>query len=210
MSRPTSAWKTLPTLLAAVSGVVAAWLIYDYTESVANADGEHVSVLVAAKPIKAGQQLGSGEDVQLVASRSIPAKYSPPDAIGTRTQLKLLRAAADIEAGAFLTQSLFTAPSGRGGFRLRRGERAVTVGAKVAPDGAETGAGQRVDLIASSERDGGNSELILSGAEVLASPSSEHAAEEARITVRVRASQASRLIRADVFARELRAVVVSR
>ncbi|MGH2907332.1 MAG: hypothetical protein ACRDKI_11270 [Solirubrobacterales bacterium] len=90
------------------------------------------------------------------------------------------------------------APKGR--FRLRRGERAVTVDARLDPAGAEARSGDTIDLVASGGDGDQDSRLLLAGAEVLQGTTRS-------LTLRVRSDQIAAVISADVFARELRAII---
>jgi Flp pilus assembly protein CpaB len=157
-------------------------------------------VLVAAVPIEAGKALTEQDVDSLFESRSLPHDVAPVDAISDRGELIGSRATGDVAAGAFATRPLFTSAARGSGFKLRASERAVSVEVLAAPDGATLAAGMRVDLLASGYSGANTTELLLAGAEVLA-------ASENRITIRVSAAQAPSIVRGDVFAKELRAVV---
>ena len=192
---------------ALLAGALAAWLVSDYTGSLANRAGRPVRVLVAAGPIVRGQEVTAAMAGSAITERSVPRAYAPADAVTSADRLSGTRAITDIARGAYLTQSLFVSGGVAAGYRLRRGERAVTIDAKVSPDGADPQPGASVDIFASGFGGGSSTSLELAAAELLVAgrPAADRAQQ--RLTLRVSATQVPALIRGDVFARELRAVV---
>lgn len=197
---------SIPLAVALVAGLLAAWLVLDYLNSVDGVNGATRSILVAAAPISPGQTISAESLPGLVESRVIPAAYAPVDAITEEQELIGMRSVTDIGEGVFITRAVIASSKRAGGFRLRRGERAVSVDVRSAPDGAELIAGTIVDLVASGFDGAPQSEMLLRDAEILQSTDATADDADARITVRVAVSQAAELIRADVFAREVRAL----
>jgi hypothetical protein len=192
---------------ALLAGVAAAWLVSDYTGSVERRGGRPTEVLVAKQAIARGKTMSAQMFGSVIGRRAVPRTFVPADA-ATLDSLDGARAAADIATGAYLTQPLFvTGRAAGGGYKLRRTERALTVDAKVSPDGATVEGGAIVDVFASGLAGGSESSLLLSGAEVLAADGETAGRAQQRLTLRVLTAQAPALIRGDVFARELRAVV---
>lgn len=189
-------------VVALTAGVIAAILVQRQLAGAQQAAGPSVQVLVATAPLEPGVLV---EDPSLFEVRSQPARYAPADALAVPDEALGRRLAARVAVGGYVTESMFAAADG-GGLRLRDGERALTVDARTAPDEAEATAGTRVDLIASGIGGSTESEMLVTGAEILAI--SEAGDGKRMLTLRLAAGQALRVARADVFARELRAVVV--
>ena len=202
--------------VALASGGLAASEVHDRERAVAERVGEPVRVLVAARDIRAGARIRRAA----LALREVPARFVPPDALGSAAGVVGTRAGASIVAGTYVTPSLLErANGGPRGNGLRRGQRAVTlevagsVGAGVEP-------GARVDVLVSTEpgADGGRTIVALAGAELLAlSPGGAYGADSgvedappgaggptALATLRVTLRQAVYLTQADNFAREVR------
>lgn len=162
------------------------------------------SVLVAAAPFERGTELGA--DAQL-ALRSVPERFAPPDVLGDPADAIGERLQTAIPAGAFVTRSILSGadePAGR--FKLRRSERAISVDAVVSPIGEMISAGDRVDLLASGFGGDQSTVALIAGAEVLDVVEGS-AAGRARPTLRLANDQVAAVVRADVFAHELRAVL---
>lgn len=197
---------SIPLAIAISAGLLAAWLVLDYTSSVGSVDGETQTVLVANRPISQGQSFSDETLTRSVRTRVVPAAYVPVDAVTDEQELIGLHTVTEVAEGAYITQALITSDQREDRYRLRRGERAVSVDVRAAPDGAELPAGTIVDLVASGLDGAPQSELLLRGAEVLQSTATPGDDTDSRITVRVAIGQVATLIRADVFARELRAL----
>lgn len=161
-------------------------------------------MLVAAAPFERGAELGA--DAQL-ALRAVPDRFVPPDALSDPAEAIGERLQAAIPAGAFVTRSILSgADESAGRFKLRRTERAITVEAVVSPVGEVLSAGDRVDLLASGFGGDQSTLSLIAGAEVL-DVAEGSAAGRARPTLRLASDQVAAVVRADVFAHELRAVV---
>lgn len=189
---------------AVLTGLAAAWLVIEYTGSVERRYGRPLQTLIASQAIARGAVISN----EMLAARDVPEEFVPADAVKSIEARGVARAAADISAGAYLTESLLvTGSAASAGYKLRRSERALSVDAKISPDGATVHAGAIVDLFASGFGGLTQTQLVLAGAEVLAAEDSSAAQEQQRLTLRVASSQAAVVIRSDVFARELRAIV---
>jgi Flp pilus assembly protein CpaB len=196
-------------VVALIAGAIAAWMVSDYAGSLKRQSGPPVQVYVAAAPIARGERVGADITGAGISLRTVPSAFAPVDAVTSIDQIAGSRAVAEIAAGSYLTKPLFDLASARGaGYRLRHGERALTVEAKAAPEGATFEPGASVDLFASGIGGGSNTTLLLAAAEVLAANQSESAAGSWQITLRIDSGQAARLIEGDVFAKELRALLL--
>jgi Flp pilus assembly protein CpaB len=189
-------------IVAAACGLLAAWLMFAYMGGADRGDGPSRAVLVAVAPVRSGEAV----DDAAAAREFMPDRFAPPDAAGEDDIAAAPRALADIPAGEVLTRSMLASPRAVAGSRLRRGERALTVDAVVSPAEAELAPGDRVDLYASGFGGDQRSELAISGAEVL--QAGEAGSAHRTLTVRLASAQVAPVIRADVFAHELRAVVL--
>ncbi len=200
------------TAISLISGIAAAWFVSDLLSAQDRRNGPLVRVLVAAAPIARGTRIDDVVLTEAVVGRNIPRAFLPAGGVKSTRELLGAVVAADIPTGAYLTAN-DVSPAGSvagSGFELRRGERAVTVDALVAPDGANLSPGIQIDLLASGIGGGSATELVIARAEVLAigDLAGEPAERDTRITLRVSVEQVPAVIRADTFAKEVRAVVV--
>jgi pilus assembly protein CpaB len=209
--------------VALASGGLAASEVHERERSLAARVGPEVGVVVAARDLAAGARLVRGA----LAVRRVPARYVPPDALGSVGGLAGARVAVPVRAGTYLTASLFGASDGgrRGGGTLAAGERAVTVEvaagggpAASAGGGAGPAPGMQVDVLVSTDSGsgGGRTLVALAGAELLrlepgpggtypdATDEAAPGAPTALATLRVSLRQAVYLTAADNFAREVR------
>jgi pilus assembly protein CpaB len=200
--------------VALVSGGLAASEVHERERTVEEQVGAPVEVLVAARDIRAGVRIQRGA----LALRRVPARFVPPDALGSAAGVVGARSAAAVVAGGYITAGMLERASDehRGGGAVGRGRRAVTVA--VAGGGALVGLtqGERVDVLVSTEpgADGGRTLMALAGVELLhlepgasdAFAGAEPAGPEttALATLRVTLGQAVYLTAADNFAREIR------
>lgn len=198
----------LPLAVALVTGLLAAWLVHREVDRAAAVGGAPVTVLVAVTGVAAGQVIRGEEVDSVFAERQIPTDFAPIDAVATREDLVDASLVATLEPGAIITRPLVKQAESAGEFTLRTGERAVSIGVRAAPDGTVLTAGDRVDLVASGFDGAPQSELVLTGAQVLVASESEEKPGVQRLTLRVAARQSAALVRADVFAREVRAIKV--
>lgn len=189
---------------AAVCALLAGWLTLDYTGRAKQQSGPMRSVLVAAAPFERGTELGAETQLSL---RVVPVRFAPPDALSDPADAIGERLQTAIPAGAFVTRSILSgSDASPGRFKLRRSERAISVEAVVSPLGERLSAGDRVDLFASGFGGDQSTVALISGAEVL-DVADGSAAGRARPTLRLASDQVAAVVRADVFAHELRAVV---
>ncbi|MBI4897944.1 MAG: hypothetical protein HY827_06215 [Actinobacteria bacterium] len=200
------------TAISLLSGVAAAWQVSDLLTAQHRRNGPLVSVPVAVAPIARGTRIDDAVLAESVTDRSVPRSFTPIGAVRSQRDLLGAVAAVDIPRGAYLTVAdlSFTGSAGGAGFKLRRGERAVTIDAVVAPDGTELSPGSEIDLLASGIGGGSDTDLVIERAEVLVAGDVGEATTTSRkrITLRVSASHLSAVIRADAFAKEVRAVTV--
>lgn len=215
----------LAIFVALVAGTIAAWLVRDFMSSVRDRDGSPVAIAVALTPIARGARVDDKLLVAAVGRRLVPRAFVPKGAVRAGEDLLGSIAAVDLPQGAYLTAADFSAVESAGGtgFNLRRGERAVSVNALVAPDGADPSPGRQADLLASGIGGGSSTTLVLAGAEILAVADASVEQSEAldgddssdgggvphqRITLRVSQAQAPSVVRADAFAKELRVLML--
>jgi pilus assembly protein CpaB len=196
--------------LALACGGLAASRVHDLERDVEARVGPALPVVVAARDLEPDVRIP--RDALRVVR--VPARYLPPDALGTVADAAGTRASSALPRGSYLTTSrLRGAPSGRSPGALREGERAVEVAVAGALAGVPAGA--RVDVLVSSEPGGagGRTVLALEGVELLgtAPPGGGEggaaAAATARATLRVTVRQAVYLAAAENYARELRLLV---
>jgi pilus assembly protein CpaB len=174
--------------------------------------GPAVDVVVARTAIPAGGRLTA----RRLAVRNVPARYAPEGAFGSPEELRGLRAAVAIPAGADLDASAVGDGTGEAavapGPAVRPGERVAQVVA-VAPV-ESVGPGSRVDVLVTREASGagGSTRLALEDAEVLsAAPAAAEAGDapadglpRLALGLRVTVRQAVYLAAAQSFAREIR------
>lgn len=150
--------------VALASGGLAASQVRDRERSVAAQVGPAVRVLVAARDLPAGARVS----VRALALRRVPARFVPPDALSSAAGVAGARPGVPVAAGGYLTAGVFKGSNGeqREGGGVGRGERAVTVEVSGA---AELAAGQRVDVLVSTESGTGSGRTLmaLAGAELL-------------------------------------------
>lgn len=198
-----------PALLAATAcALLAAVLTYFFLGSASGDSTDTVAVLVSERAIEAGEVPDSSGQA-FARTRSFPAALAPADAISDPVELAGRAALIDLPVGAALAGWMFSGTAERSRFRLRAGERAVSVDVALREAGGETRAGSLVDLFASGIGGDQQTALLLSGAEVLAATPDE-APGRSELTLRLAADQVAAVVRADLFARELRAIVSSK
>ena len=197
--------------VALACGGLAAAQVAERERSVEARVGPLVPVLVAKRDLDAGARLGA----DALALKRVPARFVPPDALGSATQLAGARTAVPVSAGGYVTAALLdgdTGPAGADG--LARGERTVEVG--VSGSLSPPAPGARVDVVVSTEAGagGGRTFVALADVELMAlradaaggysDPDAEGAAPSALATLRVTLRQAVYLTAADNFGREIR------
>jgi pilus assembly protein CpaB len=196
--------------LALMLGGLAAADVGRREAALARELGPEVDVVVAATALQADAEVGEGD----LTVRRMPARYVPPDALGSPSELVGSELAVAVAEGALLTRSHVEQPRSLAGGSVRRGERAVEVVAAGLPELVVPGA--RVDVVITHDDHGsepGSTELFLRDVEVLgAAPAPEAAAAAAQATsttrvaatLRVTLRQALDLTAAQSFAREIR------
>lgn len=193
---------------AALCALLAGWMTFSYAGRADRAAGQDRTVVATARPLTAGEHIDDREVAALKLVR-LPQSSAPPDAIADPAELAGRAAIVDLPAGSLLTSAVLAKQGSPGGAeRLRAGERALTVEVVVSPLGTQLAPGARVDLFASGFGGGQGTAEVLSGAEVLASEA-DPSGTRSRATLRLAAGQVAAVVRADVFARELRAVVAA-
>ena len=188
--------------LALASGGLAASLVHSRERAVERRVGPLVDVLVARRDLPAGHAVAARD----IASRRVPARYVPPDAVAVPSEASGLRTSSPLPAGGYLTAGGLGGGARRsdGRYRLRVGERAAEIPVSSgAAFGDGVPPGSRMDVLVSSEgRDGGGrSFLALENVELLgARPAGAHVLATLRVTAR----QAVFLAAAADFAKEVR------
>jgi pilus assembly protein CpaB len=162
--------------VALASGGLAASQVHDRERRAAAELGPLVDVLVAARDLPAGARVGRGA---LRVAR-VPARFAPPDALGSAAAVVGARVAVPVRAGGYLGAGVFAGGEAGGGSggrsgggsvgRIGRGRRVVTVEAAGAGGLAGLAPGARVDVLVSTENGagGGRTVMALAGAELVA------------------------------------------
>ena len=208
-------WRGLLLLCVALAcGGLAAAQVAERERSVEARVGPLVSIVVTKHDLDAGDRLRA----DALALRRVPARFVPPDALGSATELVGARTAVPLTAGGYVTAGLLDAGAGaEGGEGLARGERTVEVG--VSGPATPPAPGARVDVIVSTEAgaEGGRTFVALADVELLAvrahaaggysDPDGDASAPSALATLRVTLRQAVYLTAADNFGREIRLLV---
>jgi pilus assembly protein CpaB len=188
--------------LALACGGIAAAQVRGRLREVEGRVGALTPVVVARFDLDAGKRLSD----RMLAIRSVPARFLPPDALASPEEAAGLRLAVPLAAGSYLTAGALAAGGDREGrgTALGPGERAVDV----AVAGGESLAGvaepgSRVDVLVTAR---GRTYLALQDAELLGTRSSEAGEGTATTmaTLRVGLRQAVYLTAAQTFARVVR------
>jgi pilus assembly protein CpaB len=204
--------------LALACGGLAASQVAERERAVEERVGPLVPVLVAARDLGSGDRLSP----RSLGVRQVPARFVPPDGLGSAAEVAGARTAVPVRAGSYVTVGQLDAGGeagpGAGGEKLEPGERAVEVGVRDGGSLAGLGPGTRVDVVVSTENGagGGRSLVALAGVELLAVRSAAAAGAyaggdadagagpRALATLRVTLRQAVYLTAADNFGREIR------
>jgi pilus assembly protein CpaB len=206
--------------LALASGGIAASRVQGRAAQVERQVGPLVPVLVANTEMPAGKRVSA----RMLAVRSVPARFAPPDALTAPQQALGQRLGAPVAAGGYVTQGAFeaAAPPGAGGDPSAppgRGQRASELAVAGGEALSAAPPGTRVDVLVTTEtrNGGGRSFLALQDVELLAvrdlagSEADSHdgaaAHASAVATLRVTLREAVYLTAAQSFARELRLLV---
>jgi pilus assembly protein CpaB len=204
-------------VLALACGALAASEVGDRIGAVESRVGAPVPVVVAARDLEPGTELGGGD----LRVSQVPRRFAPPDAPTAPEQAVGLRTAGPVAAGSPITAGVVgtTADAGTPG-ALRTGERAVEVAVAGGAALAETAVpGARVDvLVATDPGDGpGSAFVALEDVELVAlapgggaggipldGDSAAASAPSAVATLRATLRQAVYLTAAQSYAREIR------
>jgi pilus assembly protein CpaB len=197
--------------LALVLGGLAAFDVAGREAALERRIGGLVEVVVARKPIAAGERVAMGS----LAIRRVPARFAPDATTGTPQAVVGRRAAVDIPADADVNAGMIVrddaAPAGPD---VRRGERVAEIVALGSPDLVIPGS--RVDVLVTPEPAAGaagEAVLALEDIEVIAAapvaagdaPAGKGApGPRVAASLRVTLRQAVYLAAAQDFARELR------
>ena len=197
--------------VALACGGLAAAQVAERERSVEARVGPLVPVLVAKRDLGAGARLRP----DALTLKRVPARFVPPDALGSATQLAGARTAVPVGAGGYVTAALLDAGTDpAAGDGLARGERTVEVGVSGSLSPPVPGA--RVDVVVSTEAGagGGRTFVALADVELMAlradaaggysDADAEGTAPSALATLRVTLRQAVYLTAADNFGREIR------
>jgi pilus assembly protein CpaB len=209
--------------LALASGGLAASQVRERERSVDAKVGPLVPVVVAARDIPPDEPLRRPD----MAVERVPARFIPPDALGSPVRLAGARPAVPVAAGAYITAGVLQGAAATGEGPLEPGERAAEVavagGASALGPAAGlplAGPGARVDVLVSTQpHDGGGRTYValenvalldlrpLGGAGVPVDRAMDQPAATAVATLRVSARQAVYLTAAETFAHEVRLLV---
>lgn len=191
---------------AIVCGLLAAWLTWGLAASGGEVAGPRITVPVVVEALDRGEPITADAAASL-DSVEVPRSQAPADAFENPADVVGARPLVDLAPGTWLTSAVISGGEAAAvGYKLRKGERAITVDVVVTPKDRQLAVADRVDLLASGFGGDDRTQLELAGADVLAI--TEGASGRSLATVRVAAAQAPRIVRADVFAKELRAVIV--
>ena len=176
--------------------------------------GPSIPVAVARSALAPGTRIPPDR----VATREVPARFAPPGAFATASEVVGLRAAVPVAPGTYLTPGLLDdgAATAGPGPELRPGERVADIVAVASLEAVLPGT--RVDVLVTREPDrgGGQTILALEGVEVLSvapapeetatAPTAGPGAGAPRVAaaLRVTLRQAVYLAAAQSFAREVR------
>jgi pilus assembly protein CpaB len=206
--------------VALASGGLAASQVAERERQVEERVGPLVPVLVAARDLASGARVTA----RALAVRRVPARFVPPDAIGSGAEVTGARTAVPLGAGSYLTAGQLepgagSAP-GAAGSQLGPGERAVEVGVSGGGMLEALVPGTRVDVVVSTEpgAGGGVGRTLVALADVqllalrgdpaagayAAAGDEPSPAPAALATMRVTLRQAVYLTAADNFGREIR------
>ena len=200
--------------VALACGGLAASQVAERERSVEERVGPLVPVVVAARDLDSGARLSTGS----LALKRVPARFVPPDALGSEAHLAGARAAVPVTAGGYVTAGLLASGGGPAapGEALARGERTVEIGVSGGASTTAPAPGSRVDVLVSTEAGagGGRTFLALADVEVMtlrpdpaggyADTDGEGGGPSALATLRVTLRQAIYLTAADNFGREIR------
>jgi pilus assembly protein CpaB len=141
--------------VALAAGGLAASQVAEREREVEERVGPLVPVLVAARDLPSGARLSE----RALEVRRVPARFVPPDAIGSAAQIAGARTAVPLGTGSYLTagqlESAAGGGSGAAGAQLGPGERTIEVGVSGGGMLERLAPGARVDVVVSTEPEGG-------------------------------------------------------
>jgi pilus assembly protein CpaB len=201
-------------LLALASGGLAATQVHERERKVEARVGPLVNVVVAARDLDADHRLGRRD----LALKRVPARFVPPDALGSPDRLLEAHSAVPLAAGSYVTLGAIQGVGAGESGALRPGERALEVAVSGGAALVGAGAGSRVDVLVSTQRQDGSGRtfVALEDVEVLdlrpsgsttfdsADDPADAPAATALATLRVTLRQAVYLAAAENFGREVR------
>jgi len=199
--------------LAALAAAVAAGTIADgYGDSVARGYGALRPVVVAARPLPAGKVLDPTRAEADLEVRQVPSRFVPAGALGDPAEALGLVPAATIPSGAYLIAAQLRPPRADApGPSLGGGRRPVQIavtGAEALAVGGGDPVGQKVDVVITTEPEGGgagHTYVAAAGVPLLGLGAGAEAdvAGAAEATLGLTRRQALRLIAAESFARQV-------
>jgi pilus assembly protein CpaB len=208
-------------IVAVACAAVAASIADGYGTSVANQFGELRPVVVSTAELRPGEPIGPG-DLRRLEVRRVPARFAPPDALGSPDEVVGRAPATPVPPGSYVLSSQLRAPRTRERSRprLESGRRPVEISVTGAEALAATGGspeGSRVDVVVTTEPGPGakgRTYIAAEGVELLAlregggeigggdpglAPAGDWSA-----TLALTRREALRLIQAENFARQVR------
>jgi len=183
--------------------------------------GRPVPVLVTARDLRAGTSIGPRTARRILALRSVPERFAPPDSLASASEAVGFRTAVDLVAGAYVTASALrpredAAPATDGlAERERLMEVAVAGGESLALASGPGARPLKVDVLVTKEGStgAGRTYVALRGADLVALRAATEAEGEREAearpgrslaTLRLTLDQAVALTAAQNFAREIR------
>jgi Flp pilus assembly protein CpaB len=138
--------------LAALSALGSMAIASRYRDGVAQGYGDQRSVLVVERELRAGVRLDPGRVEKALASRDVPERFIPPDALALPAEAIGARPRVAVPAGSYLLRSqLIAVERPDRGSTLREGLRPVEVAVASAAGLGGRGGARRVDVIAADE-----------------------------------------------------------
>ena len=202
-------------ITAVACGSLAAASVRGKLAEVESRTGSPVQVVVAARELAAGARLGRRQ-LAALATREVPARYAPRDALASPDQALGLELAVPLVRGAYLTQSVLRVPGAdrAAAPAVGRGQRLVEIAVSGGRELAAAGGVGRVDVLVTKEgrTGGGRTFVALENVELVAArPARDAELSDADgspadtvATLRVGARAAVFLTAAQNFAREVR------
>ena len=209
-------------VVAVACAAVAASIADGYGARVAGQFGELRPVVVTGAELRPRQPVGPG-DLRRLEVRRVPARFVPPDALGSPEEAVGRAPATLVPAGSYLLASQLRAPrtkQERTRPRLESGRRPVEIAVTGAEALAATGGspeGSRVDVVVTTEPGPGakgRTRIAAEGVELLAlreggggvggDEAALGAAGQWSATLALTRADALELIQAENFARQVR------